>query len=271
VKKTKRPYNIPYTDSVTSKLRIGLIATAVLVVAAIAVASPQRKDYAKIRKLLGTYNVLDSPSALRKAFNIGDGDISDFVLALDDPDERVRLNAQIIIRYLGNPEGMKKVIESSRTGHTHDFSGPVPIPLDDWDFQQIEMHVLCSDCVQGGPYANYFYALEIDDSMRARKTLARVPSTTLLIAGLPELGSYELLCPRECDLERTLSQHAFFLSADDKKHLSVVLVSQSEDGNKALLKVHVNAGPVTEKWFHVVVVRRAEGWKYMSVSLIGQS
>jgi hypothetical protein len=242
-----------------------------LVIATIPFAWSQSVEYSKIQNLLAEVDPIHNTRALAKAFRMGDTHIAEFVSALHDKNERVRLNAQRIIRYLGNSAGMAALVQTDEASQTHDFSWAVPIPLSERDFQQIEKNLLCDTCSSGGHYVNYIYALEIDNSDRAREALAHIRRQTRLADGLPVPGFYSLLCPRECDIRKSLSDHAFFLKSEERKFLSVNLVSRTEDGNKALFSLYVNRGPLEEAWFHVVLIKETEGWKYLSVSFVGQS
>jgi hypothetical protein len=183
----------------------------------------------------------------------------------------VRLNAQVVIRYLGNPDGIAAIEESYRTGKTNEFTGAVPVPLSDWGFQQVEQNLLCDKCSLAGPFINYIYALEIDGSDRARRALGQARMKFDSVFGGPILGFYGELCSTDCNLERAVSENAFFLGPDDRKTLKVGSIARSDDGTKALLSVRVNHGPLKEKWFHVVVTKKAEKWKYLSVSFAAQS
>ena len=60
----------------------------------------------KLRKLVSVR--LDSDK-LASLFKIGDKRIVDLIQALDDADRNVSLSAQVVIRYLGNEQGMKSL------------------------------------------------------------------------------------------------------------------------------------------------------------------
>lgn len=83
---------------------------------AFAIASQSSsKTYQDTHKLLSRMNDYDlypeRPAAL---FRIGDARIGDLVQALDDPNKEISLNAQRVIRYLGNEVGLRGLAEYYR-------------------------------------------------------------------------------------------------------------------------------------------------------------
>jgi hypothetical protein len=69
--------------------------------------------------------------------------LTDLIWLLDDPDRDVSLRAQVIIRYLGNEAGMKALrawYSKQREGYR--VAGPVPQPLDDWDYNNIKLNLI---------------------------------------------------------------------------------------------------------------------------------
>lgn len=207
---------------------------------------------------------------LARAFSIGDANIDELISALDDRDESVSLNAQIVIRYLGNQDGMTALFHRYASGQIKATTGAVPVPLSDWDFNQIESRFLCAECrLEGWGVPEYTYALMLDSSPRATQTLDRLvqkfnPEWLPTTKTDGRFANVEPIAPE-------LLREAFWLTATEKKVTTAKLISVTTDSRKALFEVYVNQGALAEKWFNVVAVREAAGWKIISVTMSGQS
>lgn len=206
---------------------------------------------------------------LASAFRTGDDNIDDLIALLNDSDENVRLNAQVVIRYLGNKRGMEALAGRLKAGQTKGIAGPVPIPLSEWDFDWIEGHLLCSAChLAGWGVPEYGYALLLDDSPRAKQTLStlmeKFSANWLPARAATRFGD-------ESPLERELLKHAFWLSSTEQKASTAKMLSVATNSDKALFEVHVNQGALAEKWFHVVAIRELGDWRIISVTMVSQS
>ncbi|HEU4415215.1 MAG TPA: hypothetical protein VFT65_10575 [Candidatus Angelobacter sp.] len=231
-------------------------------------ALTQAKTSPRIHKLLSRVDPL-AGNDLGQAFSIGDSHIDDLIVALRDPDPRIRENAQRVIRYLGNPQGMLALFQAYVTEDVSSFMGPVPAPLSEWDYLHLEKFVLCEKCKPAGPDLDYEYALALDPSPRAQEALARIKSklSFSLLFGLPPAPG----ALTDKNLSSGLLDEAFFMDSDDRRAASVRLVAHTVDKKKALYQIHVYHGPLAEKWFNVVLVRYASGWRFLSVSFAGVS
>jgi hypothetical protein len=204
-----------------------------------------------------------------KLFRVGDSRIDEVVAALSDRDKNVQINAQRLIRYLGNPRGMAALKELYRSGGSYAISGSFPIPLDDWDYEEIQKDMLCAGCRLGGAlFPNYLYALALDGSARAHDCLAGLQAKG---SWIPTIPTDEIRVIEGAHPDRELLAHSFFLTADDKRYATVRLLSYTESGDKGLFEIYVNRGILAEMWFHVVLVRHAGGWTFLSISMVGQS
>lgn len=245
--------------------------TWILAVAVLAVSPQilvaQSRTPARIRKLMSHLEANTSRSSLAKAFLYGSQHVDELIIALDDPDPRVRLNAQRVIRYLGDPQGMRALFDSEEAKAV--FVGIIPAPLSEWDYARIEKDILCDVCALRSPMLNYFYALAIDGSPRAQEMLVRIKlkAKPLLLFGNPT----KLAGSNSKELSKNLIDRAFYLDNDDKSMATARLVARTKGDQMALYEIHVNHGALEEKWFHVVLVRDDASWRYLSVSLAGQS
>ncbi|HKV92066.1 MAG TPA: hypothetical protein VJW20_05920 [Candidatus Angelobacter sp.] len=247
-----------------------IIITIALTLSAIAtglISAPEATP-ARIRKLLKDYEPTE-PGTLAHLFKYGDSRMSELIIALNDPDARVRENAQRVIRYLGNPEGMRAIFSQNGNGKAMVFTGPVPVPLSEWDYVYLEKEVLCDRCQLNAPQVDYIYALALDQSPRAQETLSRIKSKTKL----PWLYGNPITPEGSGDEKvlRNLIDRAFYLDAEDKKASTVRLVARTVDGQKALYEIHVDQSALAEKWFHIVLEKDGPGWRYLSVSLAAES
>ena len=87
-------------------------------------------SYAETRKLLLKMERNVDNKALKKLFEQGEERIHDLIRALSDPEKRVSLNSQLIIKYLSQPEGMaavEKWIEDNQQ-QKKEYSMPKIVP-----------------------------------------------------------------------------------------------------------------------------------------------
>ena len=198
-----------------------------------------------------TYHLLNrlelSGKNLAKAFIFGNQHPDELVIALQDPNPHVRVNAQRLIRYLGDPEGMQALFAFYESGGTNIFVGPVPVPLSEWDFIHLEKEVLCDRCQLRGPDVDYIYALAIDGSPQSQEMLRRIKlkaNTTLLFGDLTTLEIFD-----SKELSKNLIDRAFYLDQEDKKASTIHLIARTADTRKELYAIHVDHGPLAENGF----------------------
>lgn len=108
---------------------LSLVLFLLLLTAPIVAAqqSEQSKTYAETRQLLLTMDRSDhDDGALKKLFEESAARQSDLIQALYDPDKKVGVNAQVLIRYAGDPVGLAAIEEwiASRQKQTEDYWMP---------------------------------------------------------------------------------------------------------------------------------------------------
>lgn len=86
-------------------------------------AQPQSKTYSETRKLLLQMERCHANKALKKLFEEEAARRPDLIRALYDPEHKVSLNAQSIIRYLADPEGLSALGKwyEYRRKHTKEY------------------------------------------------------------------------------------------------------------------------------------------------------
>jgi len=77
----------------------------------ISFARYQDETYAETRDLLLQLQRSSGNKALKKLFEEGDERMADLIRALYDPEQRVNLNSQVIIKYLAPPKGLAALEE----------------------------------------------------------------------------------------------------------------------------------------------------------------
>ena len=77
----------------------------------ISFARYQDETYAETRDLLLQLERSSSNKALKKLFEEGDERMADLIRALYDPEHKVNLNSQVIIKYLAPPKGLAAIEE----------------------------------------------------------------------------------------------------------------------------------------------------------------
>jgi hypothetical protein len=225
-------------------------------------------------KLLNSLKVIkDDRQALATLFKEGDARIDDLIKALHEPDRNISLRAQIVIRYLGNQTGMKALEEWYGTQAEVVRSGPIPIPLGERDYKWIGAQSITN-------VDDYIYALALDSSPRARALLdemtkksGSVDGHMFAVQALKRVNGSEpeKLLTGEHDLAKLVLKNAFFIDPISKPHTSVRLLGLNGEKDKALVEVYINRGRLAEEWYHVVIRRCDQGWKFFSITQVAVS
>lgn len=240
------------------------------------------KTYEETRKLLlAVDSQRINSDKLAVLFRVGDKRVQDLICALDDPDHVISLRAQVIIRYLGNPKGIEALRKWYSKQDQYLVAGPTPLPLSDWDFQVIDTNLI------GKPpqllqqrNVQYVYALALDESQEAKSRLDKliksgeeVDESTFVGYAIKRVQTER---PRKLlvdkgSLARMVLENAFFISTQDQKQASAQLLGLNGSKNKALVEIHIYRGQLAEEWYHVVINKSEEGWRFFSISLISVS
>jgi hypothetical protein len=224
------------------------------------------------RKLL-TESPRIRDDSLATLFRIGDERIQELTRALDDPNEVVRLNAQIVIRYLGNETGMKALIEHLTKSRVFSLAGAVPLPLREWDYEYIRRSYLERSSQWDFRSTSYIYALALDDSPKAKALL-----NDLSVNGpyhyafdrVKTISANNLFLMKD-DLAKVVINNAFFLNSDDREQASAKILGFNHTKDKCLIAVYVSSGSFTKEIYHIVLEKQREGWKFFSVTPISVS
>lgn len=229
------------------------------------------RTYQKTRKLLSDVDVTHPNKAFRSLFQIGDARIADLIHALKDKDSEIRRRAQIIIRYLSNPEGIKALHEIYANQNESISSGPVPIPLADWDYKFLRSLFFENPQEHWGLLEfNYIFALLLDDSPRADAFLkelekARGLSEARMFWGTDDVNNARKKLSGEADLPKLVLSHAFFVRPSDRQYTSARLVALNGAKDKAFVEIYIDGGVLAEKWWHVVISKQDDGWRFNSI------
>ncbi|MCC6743070.1 MAG: hypothetical protein IT175_04340 [Acidobacteria bacterium] len=188
-----------------------------------------------------------------------------------------------MIRYLGNEAAMRSLAEwYLRQSGEFEVAGPVPVPLSSWDLGTIERGIA------DGPAGSWWrargeaavWALALENSPRAKALLnaitnhaARVGDEEAVAQALETIRTHppRLELGESTDIASVVRENAFFVSERDRKYASFRLMARSTDGRKALVEVDVDRGPLAEEWYHVVVEKPKNTWRFLSVSLVAIS
>jgi hypothetical protein len=254
-----------------SRLKFGqLLVGLVLTVNAFAV--PMDRTDQETRELLASLDsVKNNREVLATLFKTGDARIDDLIKALDDPNPKVSLRAQRVIRYLGNPAGMK-ALEHWYSEKTETLlSGPIPIPLTQRDYQIIETQ-------SADENFQYVYALALDGSERAQQLLEVMTKTELPDGSSTKAALNRIkrsqpanLMTERVGLAGLVLRNAFFVAPISRPHATAKLLALNQAKNKALIEVYVNPAPLAEEVYHVVIIKRDRGWQFFSITQIAVS
>lgn len=234
------------------------------------------------QKLVDLVNVRLDTDKLASLFNIGDKRIVDLVRALDDGDKKVSLNAQVVIRYLGNDQGMRSLYEWYKKQQS-DFqvAGPVPLPLSEWDYNYIKLNCVDQPVrTWRDREVQYIHALALDGSPRAREILPHLidkaknaDESSFVSRAIKsvEKEDRKKFVTTERDPAVAVLRNAFFIAPVDQRYASARLLAFNATKSKALVELHIGRGDLAEEWYHAVITRHDGGWAYFSVYQVGIS
>lgn len=260
-------------------LRISPLLATLVFVSSLSVSAGDSisPTYANTRKSLASMgDRTNSGDQLKRLFRIGDQRIGDLIRALEESDRRVRLNAQIVIRYLGNAEGMRVLVNRIESGQENLIAGSVPIPLSEWDYAQIKSRLGDGPGQSNVQVTDYIYALALDGSARAKDALRQLSEGPWGAHYAEILGDITRAASRDpfpegSSLSMAVKQNASFLDPNDQRIAKARMIGFNGAGDKALIVLYIDNGPLAERWYHVVVEKYAGGWRFFSISLVGMS
>ena len=266
-----------------NRVVIHLLALAVLLFGGQITALARKGDPEchHIRQLLlKLENVKDDRKTLAKLFRTGDKCIDFLIHALDDSNPQVSLRSQNVIRYLGNSRGMKALAEYYATQSRITLVGPVPLPLNNWDYGVIRTNYVAKPVTWDPLSERYIYALTLDYSETARELLGLINQNAQnLEAGSTVRRALTISLrsgPKASfivkhSLAESVLKNAFFIDVEDRKVTSSRLLALNAAGDKGLVELYINRGPLAEEWYHVVVSKQDEHWKFFSITQVAVS
>lgn len=256
-------------------LRVVAAFLVSLFLAAPAFPVTQATTYEDTLKLLRSLkNRKDDRGVLATLFQKSDARIGDLIKALHDPDRHISLNAQIVIRYLGNQTGMKALEEWYATQTEIVRSGPNPLPLSERDYKWFNAQPLRNT------ESSDVYALALDGSPKAQAVLKKMlesydDSTDAGTAAGEALKRVKAGHPEALtgagDLAELVLKNAFFIDTRSRRYAQSRLLGLNGTKDKALIEVYVGRKAFSEEWYHVVISKRGQSWKFFSITQIAVS
>jgi hypothetical protein len=198
--------------------------------------------------------------------------MAELIVALNDPDKDVRLSAQIVIRYLGQDEGLRALAEYYERNKNTFITGPIPIPILDRDYDVIRSRYLVENLVTEPLMDALLFALALDGSERAMLmfkeviTNARKRGFDLNESRYITVGKSRGIADEY--LAESVLKNASFLNAKELQHATARIIAYNESRNKALIEICVNSGPLAQEWYHVVVSRHEKVWSFFSITQV---
>jgi hypothetical protein len=175
-----------------------LTTIATLVVGLLLGTNVFSSGHVSAHKLLNSLgSVKDDREVLAALFKHGDDQIADLIEALHDPDPKIRLRAQIVIRYLGNETGLRALEDWYGRQVEIVTSGPIPLPLRGRDYEFIKIQYIDKPSPSWVSAEQYIYALALDGSPRAKALLNEMITKEKPIRPAELRQSYHL-CSRSC-------------------------------------------------------------------------
>jgi hypothetical protein len=252
---------------------------ALLVLMALTPVSSQQKisvvPDGETRRLLLEMRGHRSTRQLAALFQFGDNKIADLIGALRDPNQEVKLDAQIVIRYLGNEDGMIAWTRKYESDQEGPMTAPIPIPLRDLDYEFIRSLYLRDKVLPEALMEAYLFALALDGSPRAAQLLSDVISNAKKSGFKLQESRYLKVratnIAADADLAAAVLDQATFLNPTDREDTTARLIAYTHARDKALVEIYVNRGPLAEEWYHVVVKRGEQGWRFFSITQVAVS
>ena len=257
-----------------SRTYVGSAIAALLAVLSFATNGSQGTTDVR-RLLLEMTRNHTSTEQLAVLFQADERQVDVLVRALEDPDPEVKLNAQIVIRYLGNEREMRAWFKLHEAGKSTSFTAPIPIPLQKWDYEFVREFYL-RDNVRTEPLLEaYLFALVLDGSIEAEQlfgaVIANCKKHGFNIAGSRFLKVRNVGIDTDNDLAREVFAEASFLSARARQYTTAKLLAYSASKDKALVELFVNGGPLAQEWWHVVLSKHGNVWKFFSITQVAVS
>ncbi len=211
-------------------------------------------------------------------FSEGENRIDDLIELLEDSDSTIRRNAQIIIRYLNNSDGMNALF-SNYEKNEFNIVGQIPAPLHDWDYEFVNSTLLGKPENFGQTSTEYLYALALDKSPRSKKLLLELIKTAKLAktdsfvikAVINKNFGKSFKVEGDDDLAKIVLKSSTFLPDIAKKNGSAKIIAYNSNKSKALIEIYINYGVLAEETYHVVVNKTGKFWSLSCISQIAGS
>lgn len=215
-----------------------------------------------------------STKELAILFHQGDDKIGDVIKMLRDPDRDVRLGAQIVIRYLGNDDGMSAWTKGGGFDK-EEMTGPIPIPLRPEDYDLIRFLYMRDNMKTEPLMEAYLFALALDGSSRATQLLSDVVGNAnkhgFKINESRFINMRTKVVRDGADLAKAVLEEADFLQPKERDFASAKIIACTKSNDKALVEIHVNRGELAQEWYHVVVKKSGDKWKFFSITQVAVS
>jgi hypothetical protein len=208
-----------------------------------------------------------------KLFSQGEAVVPRLVDALDDPDERVNQQAQLMLRLIGGERGIQGLHEWYERPRplVKIINGPVPVPLREWDYKQVEGILSRPPRAWREDAVNYIFALAIDGSLRARGLLRKMAASISeeerttgafqALSDVERLGKEAAAC-RQGPPQVAVRRGAFFLTGQERSAADIALLAYAGEKHHALVSVSQTFGST----FLVVLRRVGTCWEYQSIA-----
>jgi hypothetical protein len=239
------------------------------------------KAYENTRKLLSEMKgqIINSDK-LVNLFQVGDKRIVELVKLLDDTDAEISLRSQIVLRYLGNEEGTKELFEWYNKQKQFPVKGPIPLPLREWDFKVICAQYINEPRKSWVRTEPYIYALALDDAAKSAtvlkeliKSAGDLDDQSVVSHAIRSVQSNRFVKSFSAgkNISKIVLSNAFFVSSEDKKYASARLLGQNYAKDKVLVEVLINRGYLSEEYYHVVIKKEGDNWRFFSITQVAVS
>lgn len=121
----------------------------------------------------------------------------------------------------------------------------------------------------------YLFALSLDGSPLANQLLSDVIANAnkhgFNLDKSRFLQVRTIRIADENDLAQAVLRQATFLDPADRRYTTAELIANTAAKDKAFVEIYIKRGLLADEWYHIVVSRCEQGWRFFSITQVAIS